>query len=116
MANKKAMQNFNDTVEKYLISIGAVKKVRRMGGGYTGFTYQVNTNVGTMDVTCHQAEASKVFSVFIIFDDHEKAIAEIRSDIGQTGKWNCHYHSTADAIQMLKYKVSRATEKEAIPY
>ena len=117
MATKKQMQQFNDTVEKYLISIGASKLNRRMGEGYTGFTYNVNTNVGTMDVSCHEAEASKVFSIYMVFDDHKRALSELgRNDIGQTGKWNVHEYTATEAITMMKYKIGRAIEKEPMQY
>lgn len=108
------MQQFNNKVEKYLLSIGA-KKRGYISKDYTGFCYEILTSVWLYDIICHEADKGKLFCIFTRFHDHEKALAAFPFiGIGRTGKCNIFQDDAESALNCLKYRIEKTTLPENI--
>jgi hypothetical protein len=89
MASKVQMQKFNNKVEKIVLLLGGIPD--------TFYKWVIETKAGKLYVSVHEAEASKLFSIFCCFDD-PKLANEMLSSFNKSnlnpysGKWN--YHST----------------------
>lgn len=107
MATKKQHEQFNKSVEKYLISIGGNKVDTQC----FGFRYKLNTLAGELFVSCHEAENSEVFSVYCRFEQPERA-KEVLSKWEQdrlnpySGKWNYHQRNASYLLNGLKANLS----------
>jgi hypothetical protein len=118
MASKAQQTAFNKAVEKYIISKGSVK-VDRFSKDYKGFSYQIWTKGGLMDIICHEPEKSGIFSVFVRFGDMEKVKSSLPNlcspinpyGISDDGKWNLHERTAEDAMNCLEYRIEKTVEK-----
>lgn len=97
MATKKQQYAFYEDVLEYILRRGAQN--RRIGD--LASHYKMETKAGELYITFHEAEASKVFSIFCQFQDVNKA-KEILKDSERlnkySGKWNFHYSDADTAL------------------
>lgn len=109
MATKKQHEQFNKQIEKLLISIGAEKSnSHHFSSDYKGFEYTTNTYAGLLFISCHPAEKSEVFSIYLRFKDYDAALLLLGYDtLGMNPKWNIHTWDAESAITELKRKLNR---------
>ncbi len=112
MASKIQMEKFNKKVEKIVLG---------MGGTLTStlpYRWAVQTKAGKLFVTVHEAEASKLFSIFCCFDN-EKLANEMLSVSNKSnlnshsGKFNFHYsdeETCLSAFSSSLKEIEQATE------
>ena len=90
MASKIQMAKFNKKVEAIVLSMGGTLN------SSLPYHWSVQTKAGKLFVTIHEAEASKLFSIFCCFED-EKLANEMLSVSNKSnlnshsGKFNFHY-------------------------
>ena len=112
MASKIQMGKFNKKVEKIVLSMG--------GNSQSPLPYRwaVQTKAGKLFVTVHEAEASKLFSIFCCFDD-EKLANEMLTESNKSnfnsssGKFNFHYSDEQvclDSFTSSLNEIEQATE------
>lgn len=97
MASKIQMEKFNKKVEKIVLGMG--------GNSQSPLPYRwsVQTKAGKLFVTVHEAEASKLFSIFCCFDD-EKLANEVLTESNKgnfnswSGKFNFHISNEKECL------------------
>ena len=99
MASKVQMQKFNNKVEKIVLALGGIPD--------TFYNWVIETKAGKLYVSVHEAEASKLFSIFCRFDD-PKLANEVLSSFNKSnlnpysGKWNYHSQSESDCLNSFQ--------------
>jgi hypothetical protein len=98
MASKVQMQKFNKKVEKIVLALGGVPD--------SFYKWVIETKAGKLFISVHEAEASKLFSIFCCFDDprlaNEMLSTSNKSNLNQhSGKWNYHFSSEEDCLAIF---------------
>ena len=90
MKNKtlKEQRLFYKQVEETLIGYGAKKADTQC----SGFKYELKTEAGILNVSCHEPDKSQILSIYLRFSDYNKAVNVL---------------GIADAIQYLNYKLQK---------
>jgi hypothetical protein len=103
MPTLKQSRELNKKVEQLLIGMNAIKNNRQT----SGFTYSLQTIAGGLDISCHEPDNSPVLSIYLRFDDYDKAVSVLGyEELGCNPKWNIHTTgSVEDALQYLNYKL-----------
>jgi hypothetical protein len=110
MASKAQMQKFNKTVEKIVLALGGVPD--------TFYKWVIETKAGKLYVSVHEAEASKLFSIFCRFDDPKLANETLsphnKSNLNpHSGKWNYHMSNMEDCLNSFQDSLEKiGTETE----
>jgi len=112
MASKIQMEKFNKKVEKIVLGMGGTLN------SPLPYRWTVQTKAGKLFVTVHEAEASKLFSIFCCFDD-EKLANEMLTDYNKSnlnkhsGKWNFHVSNEQECLNSFTSslkEIEQATE------
>jgi hypothetical protein len=112
MASKIQMEKFNRKVEKIVLGMGGTLN------SPLPYRWTVQTKAGKLFVTVHEAEASKLFSIFCCFDD-EKLANEMLTDYNKSnlnkhsGKWNFHVSNEQECLNSFTSslkEIEQATE------
>ena len=71
------------------------------------YKYELETKAGKLNITTHEPEASKVFSLYCSFDEADKAKQLIKENRlnRYSGKWNFHYWSADEVISRFKTEI-----------
>jgi hypothetical protein len=110
MASKAQMQKFNNKVEKIVLLLGGVPT--------NLYRWVIETKAGKLFVTVHEAEASKLFSIFCCFDDEKLANETLPLDCRRnlnecSGKWNFYSQNENDCLNSFQdslEKIETSTE------
>jgi len=106
MASKIQMEKFNKKVEKIVLDMGGTLK------SPLPYRWSVQTKAGKLFVTVHEAEASKLFSIFCCFDD-PKLANEVLSSFNKSnlnpysGKWNYHSQHENDCLNSFQESLEK---------
>lgn len=108
MASKVQMTKFNKKVEKIVLALGGVVA--------TSYKWSIETKAGTLFVTVHEPEASKLFSIFCRFDNPQLANENLpqscKGNLNEnSGKWNYHFMEEEYCLQLFS---SRLKEIESV--
>jgi hypothetical protein len=112
MASKIQMAKFNKKVEAIVLSMGGTLN------SSLPYHWSVQTKVGKLFVTVHEAEASKLFSIFCCFED-EKLANEVLTESNKSnfnsssGKFNFHYSDEETCLRIFTSslnEIEQATE------
>lgn len=107
MASKVQMQKFNNKVGKIVLALGGIPD--------TFYKWVIETKAGKLYISVHEAEASKLFSIFCRFDDAKLANEILPENCkgnlnNYSGKWNFHFQDEEICLQVFQ---SRLKEIEA---
>lgn len=99
MATIKIQEQFNQRVDALLLSLKAQKQENGRQ------RYHLSTKVGNVEISVHEPMKTRVFSVFCLFYDLEKAkpVMEVYENFNpNTGKFNFHYMDSDLLLQVLE--------------
>jgi hypothetical protein len=104
MASKVQQEKFNKQVEKIVLGMGG-----KLASSLP-YRWSLITKAGELLIAVHEAEASKLFSIFCCFEDPILA-CEMLSSSNKTnlnihsGKWNFHISNYEDCINLFTSKL-----------
>jgi len=110
MASKAQMQKFNNKVEKIVLALGGIPT--------NFYKWVIETKAGKLYVSVHEAEASKLFTIFCCFDEpklaNETLPSNCKGNLNEfSGKWNYHFQDEEICLQVFQTRlkeIETATE------
>lgn len=109
MASKKMMESFHKRVVKIVLSLGGTLTRKTEDGR---IEMEITTKAGLLFISLHAPAASGLFSIFMRFDDVDRA-NKILGDDSQnkhSGKWNIHELSERESLFYLTAKLNKIAE------
>ena len=115
MASKAQQKKFNKSVEKAILELGGTLKEE------LGFLkrFSLQTKAGNLEISLHEAEASKLFTIFSRFDDpklaNEVLSTSNKSNLNNfSGKWNFHYLGAQSCLDVFLFSLKEIEASNGI--